>query len=71
MEKDNVLDTLLGITKTPTETMSHTAMIRTNLTQQRDAVEQEIDVLKGQLNKKREYLAKIEGGLDVLDELEK
>jgi hypothetical protein len=52
MEKDNVLDALLGITKTPPETMSHSAMIRNNLTQQRDAVEQEIDVLKGQLNKK-------------------
>ena len=71
MEKDNVLDALLGITKTPPETMSHSAMIRNNLTQQRDAVEQEIDVLKGLLNKKREYLAKIEGGLDVLDELDK
>ena len=71
MEKDNVLDTLLGITKTPTETMSHTAMIKNNLTQQREVVEQEIDLLKGQLSKKREYLAKIEGGLDVLDELEK
>lgn len=70
-DNDNVLDTLLGITESPKETMSHASMLRNNLIQQRESIEQEIDVLKGQLNKKREYLAKIEGGIDVLDELEK
>ena len=71
MANDIPLDTLLGITKEPVETMAHADMIRVNLNRQRETTEQEIALLEGQLNSKKEYLAKIEGGLDVLDELQK
>ena len=71
MAKDTPLDVLLGIKKEPVSTMEHRDMLRQNLNQQRVAAEEEISVLKGQLSSKREYLAKIEGGLDVLDELSK
>ena len=71
MAKDTPLDVLLGIKKEPVNTMEHRDMLRQNLNQQRVTAEEEISVLKGQLSSKREYLAKIEGGLDVLDELSK
>jgi len=60
MAKDTPLDVLLGIKKEPINTMEHRDMLRQNLNQQRVTAEEEI-----------EYLAKIEGGLDVLDELSK
>lgn len=53
------------------ETMEHRQMLRQNLNTQRTAVEAEIHVLEGKLAMKKEYLAKIEGGIDVLDELDK
>ena len=71
MAKDTPLDVLLGIKKEPLNTMEHRDMLRQNLNTQRVTAEEEIAVLKGQLSSKREYLAKIEGGLDVLDELSK
>ena len=71
MAKDTPLDVLLGIKKEPVNTMEHRDMLRQNLNTQRVTAEEEIAVLKGQLSSKREYLAKIEGGLDVLDELSK
>jgi hypothetical protein len=71
MAKDTPLDVLLGIKKEPVSTMEHRDMLRQNLNTQRVTAEEEIAVLKGQLSSKREYLAKIEGGLDVLDELSK
>lgn len=51
--------------------MEHTQMIRLNLQQQQLEIEKQIALLEGQLNKQKEYLAKIEGGIDVLDELAK
>ena len=71
MAKDTPLDVLLGIKKEPIDTMEHRDMIRNNLNRQRETTEQEIALLQGQLDSKKEYLAKIEGGLDVLDELQK
>lgn len=71
MEKDTPLNVLLGIKQESVNTMEHRDMLRQNLNQQRVTTEEEIAVLKGQLSAKREYLAKIEGGLDVLDELSK
>ena len=71
MAKDTPLDVLLGIKKEPLDTMEHRDMLRTNLNVQRTNTEEEIALLKGQLSVKKEYLAKIEGGLDVLDELSK
>ena len=44
---------------------------RNNLVQQQIEIEQQISVLEGQLQRQKEYLAKIEGGIDVLDELKK
>ena len=71
MAKDIPLDVLLGVKKEPLDTIEHRDMLRSNLNQQRVQTEEEIAVLKGQLGAKKEYLAKIEGGLDVLDELSK
>ena len=71
MAKDIPLETLLVITKEPVETMSHADMLRQNLNKQKAEAEAEIALLEGQLNNKIVYLAKIEGGLDVLDELQK
>ena len=71
MAKDIPLDTLLGITKEPVKTMGHADMIRNNLKLQHEKVSAEVGLLEKQLADKREYLAKIEGGLDVLDELQK
>jgi hypothetical protein len=71
MAKDIPLEQLLGITKEVPATMSHGDMLRNNLKVQHDKVSTEIGVLEKQLADKKEYLAKIEGGLDVLDELQK
>jgi hypothetical protein len=72
MAKDIPANTLYGIVQqNEIEIMEHRNMIRQNLNKQRETTEQEIAVLKGQLDLKKEYLAKIEGGLDVLDELDK
>ena len=71
MANDIPLDKLLGITKEPVETMSHSDMLRNNLKAQHEKVSAEVGLLEKQLADKREYLAKIEGGLDVLDELQK
>ena len=71
MAKDIPLDTLLGITKEPVETMAHADMLRNNLKLQHEKVSAEVGLLEKQLADKKEYLAKIEGGLDVLDELQK
>lgn len=49
--------------------IEHRDVLRNNLEQQRVQVEEEIMVLEGKLALKKEYLAKIEGGIDVLDEL--
>ena len=51
--------------------MSHGEMLRKNLTTQHEKVSAEVGLLEKQLADKKEYLAKIEGGLDVLDELQK
>ena len=71
MAKDIKLDQLLGITKEPLQTMSHVEMLKNNLKVQHDMISQEIFSLENQLADKKEYLAKIEGGLDVIEELQK
>ena len=71
MAKDIKLEQLLGITKEPLETMSHAEMLSNNLKLQHDKISKEIVSLESQLADKKEYLAKIEGGLDVIDELQK
>jgi len=71
MAKDIKLEQLLGITKEPLETMSHTEMLKNNLKVQYDKISKEIVSLEVELADKKEYLAKIEGGLDVIEELQK
>ena len=71
MAKDIKLEQLLGITKEPLETMSHAEMQSNNLKLQHEKVSKEILSLESQLADKKEYLAKIEGGLDVIEELQK
>ena len=71
MAKDIKLDQLLGITKEPLETMSHAEMLSNNLKLQHEKVSKEILSIESQLADKKEYLAKIEGGLDVIEELQK
>ena len=71
MAKDIKLDQLLGITKEPLQTMSHVEMLSNNLKLQYDKISKEIISLESQLVDKKEYLAKIEGGLDVIEELQK
>ena len=67
------LDTtgLIGVMENKMETMEHSKVLRNNLLQQQVEIEKQISVLEGQLQRQKEYLAKIEGGLDVLDELAK
>jgi len=69
MAKD--INQLFGVTKEPIQTINQREMIRQNLNAQREKIETEIALLQGQLDAKKEYLAKIDGGIDVLDELGK
>ena len=62
---------LFGIMEPQPQTMEQTQLLRNNLKIQHTKVSAEIGLLEKQLADKKEYLAKIEGGLDVLDELEK
>ena len=71
MAKDIKLYQLLGITKESLQTMSHVEMLKNNLELQHDKISKEIISLESQLVDKKEYLAKIEGGLDVIEELQK
>ena len=62
---------MIGVLDTKMETMEKTDVLRNNLMQQQVEIEKQISVLEGQLQRQKEYLAKIEGGIDVLDELSK
>lgn len=62
---------LVGIVKEPMETLAMRNMIRQSLEAQRAEVEGKIVVAEGEVGRLKEYLAKIEGGLEVLDELDK
>ena len=64
-------EALIGVLDETMKTMEHTKVLRNNLLQQQVEIEKQISVLDGQLQRQKEYLAKIEGGIDVLDELAK
>lgn len=70
MEADMERPELIGILGEEMETMTQRTMMRVNLQKQQKEAEEQITVLEGKLARIKEYLAKIEGGLDVLDELE-
>tara|TARA_Y100000004_G_scaffold154191_1_gene178250 strand:+ start:2142 stop:2351 length:210 start_codon:yes stop_codon:yes gene_type:complete len=68
MNIEGARDVLMGVMQDNTP-IEHRDVLRNNLEKQRVQVEEEIMVLEGKLALKKEYLAKIEGGIDVLDEL--
>tara|TARA_B100000424_G_scaffold270507_1_gene270025 strand:- start:1243 stop:1461 length:219 start_codon:yes stop_codon:yes gene_type:complete len=65
------MEELFGVMTPQPKTIEQTQLLRNNLKVQHQKVSAEIGLLEKQLADKKEYLAKIEGGLDVLDELEK
>lgn len=65
------MEELFGVMTPQPQTMEQTQLLRNNLKVQHEKVSAEIGLLEKQLADKKEYLAKIEGGLDVLDEPEK
>jgi|TARA_B110000305_G_C19452387_1_gene648722 hypothetical protein len=69
--KQSFLNALIGVKEPTMETMEHSQVLKQNLKIQIDAVEAEIVTIKAQLAKKKEYLAKLEGGIEVLEELSK
>ena len=71
MAKDTPLSKLLGITDEPLETMSKSDMLLNNLETQQAKVRQEIHLLEEELSDKKEYLLKIVGGIETLNELQK
>ena len=65
----NDIENIIGVLDDTMDTMNKSDVLRNNLVQQQIEIEKQITVLEGQLQRQKEYLAKIEGGLDVLDEL--
>ena len=65
------LGNIIGVLDDTMDTMNKSDVLRNNLVQQQIEIEKQISVLEDQLQRQKEYLAKIEGGLDVLDELKK
>ncbi len=68
---NDTLGNIIGVLDDTMDTMNKSDVLRNNLVQQQIEIEKQISVLEGQLQRQKEYLAKIEGGLDVLDELKK
>ena len=60
---------LIGVLNELQDTITHSKALKTDLEQQIVQTEAEIDVLEGKLLRLREYRAKLEGGIDVIDEL--
>lgn len=63
------LEQLIAIAEEKPQVMGKAEVIKQNLKTQHDKVSAEIGILEKQLADKKEYLAKIEGGIDVVDEL--
>ena len=63
------LEQLIAVAEEKPKVMGKAEVIKQNLKTQHDKVSAEIGILEKQLADKKEYLAKIEGGLDVVDEL--
>jgi hypothetical protein len=62
---------LVGIVEEPMETLSIRKALRQSLETQQRELESKVIVAEGEVARLKEYLAKIEGGLEVLDELDK
>ena len=63
--------TKIGIIGEDMKTMTHRDMLRNNLMKQEKQVKELIAQLEAQLSEAYELLHKVEGGLEVLDELNK
>jgi hypothetical protein len=63
------LEQLIAVAEEAPQVMGKAEVIKQNLKTQHDKVSAEIGILEKQLADKKEYLAKIEGGIDVVDEL--
>lgn len=63
------LSELIAVAEEKPQVMGKAEVLKQNLKAQHDKVSAEIGVLEKQLADKKEYLAKIEGGIDVVDEL--
>ena len=62
---------LVGIVEEPMETLSLRKALRQSLDAQQRELENKVIVAEGEVARLKEYLAKLEGGLEVLDELDK
>ena len=71
MTMQTSMENIIGVLDDTMDTMHKSEVLRNNLMQQQIEIEKQISVLEGQLQRQKEYLAKIEGGIDVLDELSK
>ena len=71
MTVEHTMENIIGVLDDTMDTMHKSEVLRNNLVQQQIEIEKQISLLEGQLQRQKEYLAKIEGGLDVLDELKK
>ena len=71
MTVEVAMENIIGVLDDTMDTMHKSEVLRNNLVQQQIEIEKQISLLEGQLQRQKEYLAKIEGGLDVLDELAK
>lgn len=63
------LSELIAVAEEKPQVMGKAEVLKQNLKTQHDKVSAEIGILEKQLADKKEYLAKIEGGIDVIDEL--
>ena len=63
------LEQLIAVAEEKPKVMGKAEVIKQNLKTQHDKVSAEIGILEKQLADKKEYLAKIDGGIDVVDEL--
>ena len=63
--------TKIGIIGEDMKTMTHRDMLKNNLMKQEKQVKELIVSLEAQLSEAYELLHKVEGGLEVLDELNK
>ena len=63
--------TKIGILGESMKTLTHSQMLRNNLSKQENEVKELIVKLEAQLSEAYELLHKVEGGIEVIDELNK
>lgn len=63
------LEQLIAVAEETPKVMGKAEVVKQNLQVQHEKVSAEIGILEKKLADKKEYLAKIEGGIDVVDEL--